>query len=107
MIALLVADTVIDVPAWVAVIGFVLGTVGTIAASVAVARQQAIKASLATIIQANEELRKANQDLKNELQTEREERVKLESRLELVTGSLANQIVTAVANALHERKEVR
>lgn len=104
-------STSIDVPAWVAIVGTVLGIVAMIAAAVAIARQVAIKESLATIIDANEELRKTNADLRaehaidrekwaRELAVEREKRAQLEGRLDAVTSHLADQIVTAVAAAV-------
>jgi hypothetical protein len=89
----------IEVPGWVAVIGAVLGTVAFLAAAIAVARQAAIRESLATIIEANAELRRANDDLHRELATERERRAALEGRLEFITGQFAEQLVNAVVAA--------
>jgi regulator of replication initiation timing len=86
----------VNVPSIIAVIIAILGGVGTIAAAVTVVRQQAIKASLATIIEANAELRKANDDLRTELAEERQERAKLEGKIEVFTTHFAQQILDVV-----------
>jgi regulator of replication initiation timing len=98
--------TTIDVPAWVAIVGAVFGAVSLIATSVAVGRQRAIRTSLDTLIEANEGLRKANDDLRAELKIEQEKRAQLEGRLDAVTSHLAEQIINAVAAAVARKGNV-
>jgi regulator of replication initiation timing len=93
----------IDLPAWLALVGSFIGIVSAIAAAIAVARQAAIKVSLATIVEANAELRKANDDLRHELTAAKLETAQLKGRLDAVTSHLADQILSAVAVALKER----
>lgn len=93
----------LEVSTWVAVFVAFLGVVGTIAASVAVWRQVAIKASLATIIEANAELRRANDDLRLQLDTERQARATLEGKLEVFTSHFAQQIIDVVTRLMSHR----
>lgn len=89
-----------DIPMWLAVIVSLFGLVGTVAGAVAVFRQYAIKASLATIIEANAELRLANDDLRKQLSAEREARANLEGKLEVFTQHFAQQIIDVVTQTL-------
>lgn len=93
---LLVSSATIDVPAWIAIVAAVIGVATTTAAAVAVSRQAAIRSSLDTIIETNEELRKANADLRARLDEEVKARASLEGKLELFTSHFAEQIVQAV-----------
>lgn len=86
----------LNVPVVVGVVVAAIGAIGAVAAAVAVWRQYAIKASLATIIEANAELRLANDDLRRELNDERQERAKLEGKLEVFTTHFAQQILDVV-----------
>ena len=99
----MIAASNLEVSAWVAAVGASLGVVGTIAASVAVWRQVAIKASLATIIEANAELRRANDDLRLQLDTERQARATLEGKLEVFTSHFAQQIIDVVTRLMSHR----
>ena len=99
----MIAASNLEVSAWVASLGASLGVVGTIAASVAVWRQVAIKASLATIIEANAELRRANDDLRLQLDTERQARATLEGKLEVFTSHFAQQIIDVVTRLMSHR----
>lgn len=98
--------TEINIPAIVAVIVALLGAAGSVAAAVAVWRQYAIKASLATIIEANAELRLANEDLRRELNEERQERSKLEGKLEVFTTHFAQQILDVVIRTVETTRTI-
>ena len=75
------------------------GLVGTIAASVAVSRQVAIKASLEAIVVANVELRADNEHLRVRLDDAAEATAKL-YKLEAFTSHFAEQIVQAVVETV-------
>lgn len=96
----------IDVPAWIAIVAAILGVATTLAAAIAVARQAAIRASLDTIIQANDELRKDNADLRARLDAEVRARASLEGKLELFTSHFAEQIVQAVIATVKRTSEL-
>jgi hypothetical protein len=98
-------STSFDIPTWVAIIVAVLGIVGTVAAAVAVFRQVAIKASLATIIEANAELRKSNDDLRRDLADERLARANLEGKLEVFTTHFAQQIIDIVTKTVQTTQD--
>lgn len=100
------ATTSIDVPAWIAIVAAILGVATTLAAAIAVARQAAIRASLETIIQANDELRKDNADLRLRLDAEVRARASLEGKLELFTSHFAEQIVQAVIATVKRTSEL-
>lgn len=97
------AASTLEVSAWVGLPIAVLGMVATVAAAVAVWRQVAIKASLATIIEANGELRRANEDLRVQLDTERQARATLEGKLEVFTSHFAQQIIDVVTRLMTHR----
>jgi hypothetical protein len=101
------AATTFDVPTWLGVVVTIFGVVGTVGAAVAVIRQYAIKASLATIIEANAELRKANDDLRLELNAERQARANLEGKLEVFTQHFAQQIIDVVTRTLEASRTPR
>lgn len=84
------------VSAWVAAVALVLGIVTTIAAAWAVARSVAVRASLDTIVEANAELRCANEDLRDQLGEEKLKRAELEGRLAVFVDTFAERIVSAV-----------
>lgn len=86
-----------------AIVGTLLTIVAVIAASVAVWRSTAIRASLDTIRTLNEELRESNNELRRELADEREKRATLEGKVEALTSDLADQIVAAVMRAIGRR----
>lgn len=102
----LLAGAVVDVPAWLLVIGTALGLVGTISAAIVIARQYAIKASLESIITANAELRADNEHLRARLDDEAKERSKLEGKLEVFTSHFAEQIVAAVVETVKRTSEL-
>ena len=77
-----------------------IGLVGTIAAAVAVARQYAIKESLAQIIIANDELRHTNNDLRQRLADSEKVIAQLDAKVELFTSHFAEQIVKAVVDTV-------
>lgn len=91
-----------DIPSWLGILATIIGIAGGVGAAVAVFRQQAIKASLATIIEANAELREANKDLRQELEAERQKRAALEGKLDLFTDHFAQQIVSAVIETVRQ-----
>lgn len=74
----------------------VLAAVGLVSSAVAVARQSALRASMDAFREANAELRRIVEDQRTELATEQTERRALEAKLELFTGTFANQLVEAV-----------
>ncbi len=90
----------VNVPAAIAVLVAVLGAIGSVAAAVAVWRQQGIKSSLDVLSKANAELRLANADLHAELANERLERSKLEGKLEVFTDHFAQRILDAVIETI-------
>ena len=98
--------SMVNIPAAVAVLVGLFGMIGSIAAAVAVVRQYAIKASLATIIEANAELRLANDDLRRELNEERQERSKLEGKLEVFTTHFAQQILDVVIRTVETTRTI-
>lgn len=95
------------VPGYVAAIVALLGLAGLIGGAWAVARQAAIRSSLSTIIEANAELRTANEDLRRELSAEREARAELAGRLDAVTTHLAEQLVEAVVRTVERMQAGR
>jgi regulator of replication initiation timing len=86
----------VDLPAAIVVCSGVVTALAALGAAVAIFRQAAIKASLSTIIEANAELRKANDDLRAELATEKEKRAVLEGRMSIFVDEFADRIVVAV-----------
>lgn len=90
------ATTTVDVPTWLAIIAGLFGFAGTIGTAFAIVRQVAIKQSLSTIIEANQEIRAENQSLRDELGREREKRAELEGRLSVFVDQFAEKIVGAV-----------
>lgn len=86
----------VDLPAWLFAIATVFGLAGTLGSAWAVARQKAITASLDTITTANEELRRANADLHQQLAHERERRAELEGKVSIFVDEFADRIVLAV-----------
>ena len=97
----------VDVPLGIAIVVGVLGLIGTVAAAVAVARQYAIKASLATIIEANAELRLTNIDLKARLDEEAQKRAHLSGQMDILTSHFAEQIVEAVVRTVERTSAMR
>jgi hypothetical protein len=95
----------IDLPAWLVAVTATLGLVGTVAASFAVSRQVAIKASLESIITANAELRADNEHLRTRLDDAAKTTANLEGKLEVFTSHFAEQIVKAVIDTV-ERTSV-
>jgi len=91
----------VTIPGWLAVFAATLAVVTTVAAGWAVARSAAVKESLTTIIDANEELRHANADLRDELTQEKERRAQLEGRLDVLMSGLAERIIAAVVDTWH------
>jgi len=96
----------LDVPVALGVVITVLGAVGSVAAAVAVWRQQAIKASLQVLGEANAELRLANDDLRAALNDERQERAKLEGKLEVFTTHFAQQILDVVIRTVETTRTI-
>lgn len=94
----------LNVPGWLAIVPAALGAAGTIAAGVAISRQYAFKASLATLIKANAELRRANDDLRSALDDEKERRANLEGRLAAFTSDLADKLVEAVIRTVERTR---
>lgn len=90
----------LNIPGWVAAFVGLIGLVGTIAAAVAVARQYAIKESLAQIIVANDELRHTNNDLRQRLAESEKATAAQGAKLELFTSHFAEQIVHAVVETV-------
>ncbi len=86
----------IDLPVVIVACGGVVTMIAALGAAVAIFRQAAIKASLSTIIEANAELRKANDDLRVELSAEKEKRAVLEGRMSIFVDEFADRIVVAV-----------
>lgn len=99
----MIAASTVEISAWVALPMAVLGMVATVAAAFAVWRQVAIKASLLMIVEANAELRKANDDLRLQLDTERQARATLEGKLEVFTSHFAQQIIDVVTRLMTHR----
>lgn len=89
----------VTIPGWLAATAALLAVATTVAAGWAVSRSAAVKESLATIIEANEELRRANADLRAEVQAEKERRAQLEGRLDVLVSGLAERIISATADA--------
>jgi hypothetical protein len=98
-VALLAAT--VELPTTLAVIGGLVTVVTAAGAAWAIARQAAITASLDTIIQANNELRKTNADLRAELVDERVKRAEMEGRLTVFVDQFAERIVSAVVETWH------
>lgn len=94
-----VVATSVDVPATLLVIGGVITTLTALGAAWAVFRTAAIRASQATIIEANAELRRANDDLRHEVALEKEKRAELAGQLSVFVDGLADRIVLAVTEA--------
>lgn len=97
---MIAAGTSIDLPAWAAILGLITSVAFTVTSAVIYSRQVIIRQTLASVIDANTELRSANADLKGELAAAKLETAKLEGRLDAVTSHLADQIVKAVADAV-------
>ena len=95
-----------NVPTALGVVITVLGAVGSVAAAFAVWRQQAIKASLQVLGEANAELRLANDDLRAALNDERQERAKLEGKLEVFTTHFAQQILDVVIRTVETTRTI-
>lgn len=95
----LVATTV-DLPVAVVVAGGLVGLLTSLGAAWAIVRMAAIKASLDTIIDANAELRRTNDDLRAELKAERRRVTDSEHRTSVVVDQLAARLVDAVADYL-------
>lgn len=93
-----IASTV-DVPAIMLVIGAVITALTAVGAGWAVFRTAAIRASMTTIIEANAELRLANEDLRHEVALEKEKRAELAGQLSVFVDGLADRIVGAVTEA--------
>lgn len=96
----MVAATV-DLPVLVVASGGVVTLIAALGAAVAIFRQAAIKASLSTIIETNAELRRANDDLRQELAAEKERRAVLEGRMSIFVVEFADRIVSAVMETWH------
>lgn len=82
------------------IVGTILTLVAAIAAAVAVWRSASVRSSLDTIRLINDELRASNEELRQELAAERENRARLEGRIDALTSDLAERIVRAVTQAI-------
>lgn len=89
----------VDIPAIVLVVGGVITALTAVGAGWAVFRTAAIRASQSTIIEANAELRRANDDLRKEIAEERLKSAELAGRLSVFVDGLADRIVLAVTEA--------
>jgi len=89
----------VDVPAMVLAAGGLVTVLTAVGAGWAVFRTAAIRASMTTIIQANAELRLANEDLHHEVALEKEKRAELAGQLSVFVDGLADRIVGAVTEA--------
>jgi regulator of replication initiation timing len=107
-----------DIPSWMAGVGILLTTAAVVAGGWAVSRTAAIKATLETVILGNDELRKTNDDLRQELAQERANRAadhaehkakmaRLEGQMQMLTGHLGEQIATAVTAAISRNSQSR
>ncbi len=95
----LVAAT-IDLPVVVVVAGGIVGLLTSLGAAWAIVRMAAIKASLDTIIDANAELRRTNDDLRAELVAAKQRTVDSEHRTTVLVEELAARLVEAVTEYL-------
>lgn len=88
----------------ISVIAFLCTGVVAVVCAIIYARQKAIRLSLASFVEANGELRQANNDLRTELANQKlvhaREVAELKGRLDAVTSHMADQIVNTVAAAL-------
>jgi hypothetical protein len=75
------------------VIAGLVGVAGFVGALIAYARFKGLESSMAMMKSANDELR-------SELQDEREKRANLQGQVDVLVGDLANRIVHAVTAAL-------
>lgn len=100
MFGVAVLATSVDLPVMVVVAGGVVGLLASIGAAWAIVRMAAIKASLDTIIDANAELRRTNDDLRAELKVERKLRADSDARTATVVDDLAERLVRAVSDWL-------
>lgn len=82
------------------IVGALFTAIAVIGAAYAVWRAANVKASLDLLITVNDELRKSNDDLREELAVEREKRATLEGKLDALTSDLADRIVRAVLAAI-------
>ena len=84
--------------------GALFTVVAAVAAAVAVWRSASVRSSLDTIRLINDELRASNVELRQELAAERENRARLEGRIDALTSDLAERIVRAVTLAITDAR---
>lgn len=97
--ARLILGATVDMPVAVAVVAGLISILTAIGGAWVVVRQSAIKTSLSTIIEANAELRRANDDLRRELAEEKVRRGEIEGKLSVFVDEFASRIVEAVVQA--------
>lgn len=108
---ILAVTTTVDIPGWTALFGTVLTIVSVVAAAAAVSRANNVKASVQIFSDANDELRKVNEDQANKLQALERQRTQdaakyeaqiteLRSEMRLITGRVAHEIGQAIGQEI-------
>lgn len=105
------AATTIDLPGWTAMFGGILTVVSVVAAAAAVSRANNVKASVQIFSEANDELRKVNDDQARKLSALETQRLQdatkyeaqiteLRSEMRLITGRVAHEIGQAIGQEI-------